>query len=180
MTKPAKKKPTPDPEALDRPAKIMPAHILLNPEAPARQRRWGVRDDHPLTRAWERGQLASGRRNITPRDRYEAGLIYRGLYEDLHGSNIALSKLTRVNGGTCEARASERICAARDLLTRIEARMSADNAFIIRRVCGEGAWPSEAVRERYQNFEKFVIPRLCMALDDLVDAVARKPGGVKK
>ena len=39
--------------------------------------------------------------------------------------------------------------AARDLLARIEGRMSADNAFIIRRVCGEGAWPSEAVRERY-------------------------------
>ena len=174
MTKAKKKPDTAD--ALDRPAKIMPAHILLNPEAPAKVRRWGVKDDHPLTKAWERGQLALGRRNITPRDRYEAGLVYRGLYEDLHGSNIALSKLTRVNGSTCEARASERICAARDLLSRIEARLSADNAFIIRRVCGEGAWPSEAVRERYQNFEKFVIPRLCMALDDLVDAVARKPG----
>ena len=172
MTKP-KKKPD-DAGAFDRPAKIMPAHILLNPEAPARQRRWGVKDDHPLTKAWERGQLGSGRRNITPRDRYEAGLVYRGLYEDIHGSNIALSKLTRVNGGTCEARASERICAARDLLGRIEGRMSADNAFIIRRVCGEGAWPSEAVRERHEGFEKFVIPRLCVALDDLVDAVAGK------
>jgi hypothetical protein len=161
-------------DAFDRPAKIMPVHILLNPEAPARQRRWGVKDDHPLTKAWERGQLGSGRRNITPRDRYEAGLVYRGLYEDIHGSNIALSKLTRVNGGTCEARASERICAARDLLARIESRMSADNAFIIRRVCGEGAWPSEAVRERHQGFEKFVVPRLCVALDDLVDAVVRR------
>jgi hypothetical protein len=170
MTK-AKRKDTAA-DALDRPAKIMPAHILLNPEAPARQRRWGVRADHPLTRAYERGQLASGRRDVTPRDRYEAGLVYRGLYEDLHGSNIALSKLTRVNGGVTEARAGERICAARELLTRIESRLSADNAFLIRRICGEGAWPSEAVRERYEKFEKFVVPRLCMALDDLVDAVA--------
>ena len=171
MTKPKK----PDPDALDHPARLMPHHILLNPEAPARARRWGVKDDHPLTRAWERGQLEAGRRDVSPRDRYEAGLLYRGLYEDIHGSNIALSKLTRVNGGLAEARAGERLCAARDLLARIEGRMSTDNAFLIRRVCGEGAWPSEAVRERYQGFEKFVVPRLCCALDELVDAVAKKP-----
>src|SRR3954470_15058838 len=119
MSKSAKK---PEAAPLDRPAKLMPHHILLNPEAPTRQRRWGTKDDHPLTKAYERGQLAAGRRDITPRDRYEAGLLYRGLYEDLHGSNMALSKLTRVNGGACEARAGERICAARDLLIRIESR----------------------------------------------------------
>ncbi|HJR56678.1 MAG TPA: hypothetical protein VJ798_08880 [Rhizomicrobium sp.] len=172
MTKPKKKDAAE--ASFDAPARITDRHILLNPEAPARWQRWGVRDDHPLTKAYERGQLASGRRDVTPRDRYEAGLLYRGLYEDLHGSSIACSKLTRVSGGVTEARAGERICAARALLARIESRMSADNAFIIRRVCGEGAWPSEAVREACVGFEKFVIPRLCVALDDLVGAVVRR------
>ena len=157
----------------DMPARLRDEHILLNPEAPQRYRRYAVRDDHPLTRAYERGQLDAGRRDHTARDRWEAGLIYRGLYEDIHGSGIALSKLVRVNGARADVRAGERVCAARDYLERIETKLSADNRFILRRVCGEGYRPAEAINARMTGFEKHVSQLLSAALDDLVDAVVR-------
>jgi hypothetical protein len=89
------------------PAKLREEHVVLNPEAPEHWRRYAVADDHPLMRAYEKGQLDCGRRDHTARDRFEAGQIYRGLYEEVHGSGYALSKLERVNGTGVEPRLGE-------------------------------------------------------------------------
>lgn len=134
-----------EPKGYVQPAKIRDEHVALNPEAPEHWRKWIVIDDHPITKAYQRGQLASGRRDYTARDRWEAGLIFRSIYEAVNGSNIASSNLNRVTGASGFDRTSENIQSARDLLKKVLERLSADNSQIIMSVCGEGKWPSESV-----------------------------------
>lgn len=160
-------------EQNDTPAKVTAGHFVVNPEDPARLWRFGVADDHPLTKAYERGQLASGRREYTAEDRYGAGTIFRGVWSTAHGSDCSGSNFERVAGGGDGQRSSERLQIGRDLLSRIEKALQPDNAFIIRAICGEGRFFSAAVRERHIGFEKAVYPRVCVALDDLLDVVLR-------
>lgn len=166
------------PPPFDTPAKVTDKHFVVNPEDPERWWRFGVRDDHPLARAYMRGQLAAGRREYTAEDRYGAGMIYRGIWAGAHGSEMAVSNLHRVSGGANKERASDSLCVARSLLKRVNEGLHPDNAFIIQAICGEGRFFSEAVRERHIGFEKAVYPRVCVALDDLLDVVLRM--GLKK
>lgn len=161
------------PDHYEKPAMVRPEHFIVNPEDPERWWRFGVKDDSPLGKAYDRGQLSAGRRGYTAEDRYGAGTIYRGIFASVHGSDCAVSNLARVSGATTEARASERLCVARDLLKRLHAAMSKDNAFIVERFCGHGAYASDAVRERYAGFDKSVYQGVCTALDDLIDAVLK-------
>jgi hypothetical protein len=92
-----------------------------------------------------------------------------------HGSNIALSKLTRVNGGVTQARPAS-ASAARELLTRVESRLSADNAFLIRRIYGEGAWAERSGAEEVMRDLRSSWCPGCAALDDLVGAVGKGKG----
>lgn len=156
------------------PARLREEHIVLNPQAPERLRRYAVKDGHPLVRAFEKGQLDCGRRDHTARDRFEAGLIYRGLYETVYGSGMAVSKLVRVNGATHEARAAEPLVDARRRLGRIMASMPKDHELVLRKVIGEGYTPAEAVNARFKGFEKHVRQFFCACLDNLVDAVVRQ------
>lgn len=172
MTKPKPER-VEEEKSFDRPAVVQDRHILLNPESPERWHRFAVRDDHPLTRCYERGQLDAGKRGISARDRFEAGLRYRGMYEEVHGSGYALSNLNRVSEGKGEGRATENLCAARDMLGKVDRAMSPEGGLIIKRVCGDGCWPAKVVNERYSNFERAVTPILCMALDELIGVLER-------
>lgn len=160
-------------EAYDTPAKLRDAHFIVNPDDPARFHRYGVSDDHPLVRAYERGQLCSGRREYTADDRLGAGMIYRGIWDAVHGSGAAVSNLLRVSGSGQKERAGDRLCVSRDLFNRVNGRMQPDNAFIVQAVCGEGRYCSEAVRVRYHGFEKSIYQAVCLALDDLLDVILR-------
>ena len=60
-------------------------------------------------------------------------------------------------------------------LIMVESRMSERDRGIVRLVCGEGFWPSEAVRQICGPDYKHVIPaRLREALDGLVEAFAER------
>jgi hypothetical protein len=155
------------------PAKLRDEHIVLNPEAPERWRRYAVEDDHPLARAYEKGQLDHGRRDHTARDRFEAGQIFRGLYNEMYGGSYAASKLERVNGARREMRLTERLVDVRRSVGQIKAWVGDTDYHILRRVCGEGCKPSEAVAELFEGFEKQVTPIFCQSLDKLVDTVVR-------
>lgn len=162
------------PQEFDRyeaPAKIRPEHRIINPEDPERWWRFEVADETPLGVAYKRDQLVYGRREYTAEDRYGAGTIYRSIYDAVHGSDCAVSNLERVGGATSEARASESICIARDLRKRVQQRMSKDNFHIVETFCGAGSKANAAVKERLSGFEKAVYQTICMALDDLLDAV---------
>lgn len=168
MTRPEKSE---EPKGYEQPARLREEHVALNPEAPERWRRYVVVDDHPLTKAFLKGQLDNGRRGHTARDRLEAGLIYRDLYDRVHTTSVSGSNFNRVTGGSGHERISENIQAARDLYEKLTARLSKDNAQIILSVCGEGRWPAEAVNGRYEGFERSVSQAFCAALDNLIDAV---------
>lgn len=164
------------PQEIDRydtPAKIRPEHVVINPLDPDRWWKFEVRDDSPLGLAYHRGQLATGRREYTAEDRYGAGTIYRGIYDGVHGSDCAVSNFSRVSGAGNEARSSERLCVARDLRAKVEREMSKDNYLIVDQFCGAGSRANEAVRARFSGFEKSVYQAICVALDDLLDAVQR-------
>lgn len=161
------------PKRFETPAKVMPFHRVRNPEAPERWHVFEVKDATPLAKAYERGQLCAGRHTYTAEDRYGAGTIFRGIYDAVNGSDCATSNFHRVSGAATEARASERICVARDLRKKIKDRMALDNFFIIEKFCGEGSHASAAVRARYAGFEKAVYHAICVALDDLLDAVVK-------
>lgn len=159
-------------EENDVPARIRDEHVLVNPDAPKRLRIYRVRDDHAITRAYDKGQLDAGRAKISPWERWQAGLVYRSIFENVHKSNTATSNLNRVSGGSGHDRAGNQIQVARDLLKKINDRLSRDNAQIILGVCGEGRTPKDAVLEgRGDKMKKFVTSALCLALDNLIDAL---------
>lgn len=153
------------------PAKIRPEHFIENPEAPVKWQRWGVKDETPLGLAHAKGRLdAGGRRGHTGEDRYKAALVYRAIWDTVH-STSGSTKFERVGGSTQEARTAETVCIARDLQKRVEERMSRDNAFLVRCFVGEGSSGSEAVKARMAGFKDTVWAQICVALDDLIDAV---------
>ena len=156
----------------DTPAKVLPFHRVINPQDPERWWRYEVKDETPLGLAYDRGQLSSGRREYTAEDRYGAGAIYRGIYDGVNAPTCAGTKFERVGSSSgSEARTSERLTIARDLRKKVKDRMSRDNFYIVEEFCGAGSHASAAVRARFAGFEKAVWNTVCIALDDLLDAV---------
>lgn len=160
-----------DIDRYDAPAKVRPEHVVINPEDPERWHRYVVADDSPLGVAYCKGQLISGRREYTAEDRYGAGTIYRSIYDAVNGSDCAVSNFNRVSSATVEARATERLCIARDLRKRVKERMARDNFFIVDEFCGAGSKACDAIKARFSGFEKSVYQTICLALDDLLDAI---------
>ena len=159
-------------DRFETPARIRPEHIVVNPDAPQKWQRYEIADDTPLGRAKRAGKLdAGGRRGYTGEDRYQAGLRFRAIWDTVHSTSGSTS-FERIGGGG-EPRTQESICIARDLLKRVREKMAADNYFIVAQFIGEGSSGSEAVKARIAGFEKAVWLAVCMALDDLIDAVVR-------
>ncbi len=59
-------------------------------------------------------------------------------------------------------------------LAAIDAGLTPRDRRIVRHVCGEGWWPSEAVREAcgHAHYANAVTPRFIEALDSLIEAIA--------
>lgn len=161
-------------EQFDGPALVRPEHVVLNPEAPASLRRYAVRDDSPLGRAFSAGKLAvGGRREYTADNRYLAGQRYRVIWDTVHAPAGTSGLQERVNSSPQEGRAQENIIAARDLLKRLNAEMSRDHAFVLALFLGEGETASKAVKARVAGFQDATWAFICSALDDLIDAMLR-------
>lgn len=139
---------------------------------------WRNIAEHPLSAAFERGQLSRGSDVFNAKDRLNAGEYYRCLYEGAQVRSRDSTQFEVVLGGTGAGMGEARADAIRKLIA-VDSRMKNADRKIIRRVCGEGWWPSEAVRESLgPHYAKAVVPRFNEALDALCEALAaaRKGG----
>ena len=67
---------------------------------------------------------------------------------------------------------SQAMADATKRIIAIDSHLKEQVRAIIRRVCGEGWWPSEAVREACgEHYDKAIVPRFCEALDNLIEAI---------
>ena len=164
------------PEAIDGPAILRAFHVKrpIGVLAGARSG-WKNIAEHPLTLAFEKGQLGRGDPRYTPEMRLEAGNKYRELCEQLATSGRDSTNVERIYGARSDDAVSEfRIDAIRKLAT-IDKHLKERDRKIVRHVCGDGWWPSEAVRDAcgHGHYDKAVIPRFVEALDALLDAISK-------
>jgi hypothetical protein len=163
------------------PAKLHAGHAPRNisPRAGAKKA-WQNNAEHPLLLAYLKGQLIRGNERYTSQQRYEAGDEYRGLFELMHRSGRDSTDINLVSSSVGVSITQEMTDAIRKIAA-IELGLKKQDRAIIRHVCGEGWWPSEAVRRACgEHYEKAVVPRFCEALDNLIEAIAAAPSGRMK
>ena len=160
---------------IEGPAKIHAGHSrrALGPQAGA-GKGWRNDAEHPLSLALAKGQLIRGKDCHTPRMRFDAGDLYRMVYET--ASPRGRDEL-RVRTGGIGQPINDRMIDASRWLKAVESQLNAEDRTIVRLVCGEGFWPSEAVRTAtgHSHYDKAVVPRFNEALDHLVEAIRNGP-----
>jgi hypothetical protein len=122
--------------------------------------RWRNSGEHPLTLAYERGQITA--------NHFAAGENLRVLVETLYRSSKDSTDIERISGGGSSTPWSQRQADAVRQLAQIEKRLRKADWIICRKFCGEGYKMLEAVRAANISFNKFrVVSRVCVALDYL-------------
>ena len=169
----AKTRKAKQPEPIDGPAILRAFHVKRPVGALAGARSaWKNIAEHPLTLAFEKGQLGRGDPRYTPEMRLSAGNKYRQLCEQLASTGRDSTDVERIHGGGADHAVTEfRVDAIRKLAA-VDRHMKTRDRKIVRHVCGDGWWPSEAVRDAcgHEHYDKAVIPRFVEALDALIDA----------
>jgi hypothetical protein len=164
-----KRIPTDQPES---PAVITRAHVrdrVVSPVAGA-SKAW--RKLSPLEAAYAKGQLAGGSARLTAAQRFEAGQRYTAIFaacESQGRDSTQLLNVSRSYGGAPLGLGQR---AAMDRLRAVEAAMGANDTAIVRKVCGEGFTPAEAVRLVCGDYRDTVTARFREALDALAGAFA--------
>jgi hypothetical protein len=168
-------KPAPKPQPdIDGPAIITPLHVQDRPatdkdgKAITGSTAW--RKLTPLQSVYAKNQLAGGSNRYTAADRYAVGTEYARLFDASEcpgrDSTQALNAIRGGGGSPSDARskaASELAC--------VHSHMGERDRKIIMRVCGEGYWPSEAIREICGDYRDTIMARFREALDALADAM---------
>jgi hypothetical protein len=124
----------------------------------------------PLEAAYAKGQLAGGNPRVTAAQRFEAGQRYAAIFaatEAQGRDSTQLMNVTRSYGGAPLGMGQR---AAMEKLRAIESAMGANDAAILRKVCGEGFTPAEAVRLVCGDYRDTVTARFREALDALAGA----------
>ena len=152
------------------PAKLHDGHVERTTESG--RKAWRNVAEHPLTYIFERGQLVKGSARYSADDRYHAGTLYRALCETIARSGrdcLDIELISRPTG----FQISEAKANAMHILARIDRGLKPADRMMLRRVCADGWWPSEAVRDACgHNFYHFAnVPRFVEALDNLIDAM---------
>ena len=162
-------------ETIEGPAKIHAGHSqrALGPQAGA-GKAWRNDAEHPLSLALAKGQLIRGKDCHTPRIRFGAGDLYRMVYEA--ACPRGRDELRLPTGGIGQP-VNDRMIDASRWLKAVEIQLNQEDRTIVRLVCGEGFWPSEAVRAAagHSHYDKAVVPRFNEALDHLVEAIRNAP-----
>lgn len=129
-------------------------------------------DEHPLTKAYFRGQLGPPK-SAAATDRFTAGEMLRRLCGQVGRSMRDSTDFTPGGGSTGLPWTISQENAIRKIQA-IESRMSPHDYIIARKLCGEGCEPIEAIRAaNIVCGERDTIARLCAAMDNLVYAVSR-------
>lgn len=166
------------------PAKLHPGHVrdhAFDQEGnkAGGRRGWRNINESPLSRAYEKGQLSRGviksedNKNLNKfnaKDRYNAGEFYRDIWEASQDKTRDSTDLDVVQGGR-SGPISEKKADATKKLIAIDSRLNQVDRKIVRRVCGEGWWPSEAVAEACGiGYRHATVTRFNEALDNLIEA----------
>jgi hypothetical protein len=163
-------------EDVEAPAKVHAGHSrrVLGPQAGARKG-WRNDAEHPLSLALAKGQLIRGKDCHTPRMRFDAGDLYRAVYEA--AMPRGRDELRVRTGGGHRNPINDRMIDASRWLKAVDVQLNQEDRTIVRLVCGEGHWPSAAVREAvgHSHYDKAVVPRFNEALDHLVEAIGNAP-----
>ena len=89
----------------------------------------------------------------------------------MHRSGRDSTDINLVSGGAAAPITQPMVDATKRIIA-IDCHLKKQDRAIIRHVCGEGWWPSVAVREACgEHYDKAVVPRLCEALDNLIEAI---------
>jgi hypothetical protein len=142
-------------------------------------RRYRNDGEHPLTLIYARGKLGCEtlhhprpKSGCSGCERYRAGDDYRVLYETRGGSGKD-STQPRI-GGSIRPELSDTQQVAGLRVAEIERQMSRKNRLIIEAFCGKGVNARGSMVAAGIPFgPDSVLPRLCEALDELVEAARR-------
>lgn len=163
------------PEVIEGPAKETGLHVWNRPATDDHMRpivgRMACTKWTPLEAAYHQGKLGE-KDSADARSRLNAGLTYAGHWDGAQASGRdstqALNISRSIGAGSDN---SSRTIAAANLAT-IEAALSQRDRIIIRMVCGEGHFPSEAVALVSPDYAKATVPRFREALDALAEVIA--------
>lgn len=124
----------------------------------------------PLQSVYAKNQLAGGANRFTAADRYGAGSNYATIWDasECPGRD-STQALNAVRGGSGGSPSDARSKAASEL-ARLHSHMGERDRKIVMLVCGQGYWPSEAVREVCGDYKDTVSARFREALDALCAA----------
>lgn len=157
------------------PAKLHAGHSRrpLGTAAGARKA-WRNDAEHPLTLSYAKGQLIRGNDKHSAMQRYEAGDAYRAACEASLPKTRDSTDMNIVSGGKREG-INERMLDAMTWLRAVDSGLREEDRRIVRLVCGEGRFPSEAVRAAFghDHYKFAVVPRFNEALDHLIEAIAK-------
>jgi hypothetical protein len=124
----------------------------------------------PLEQAFLRGQLAGGAPKYDAQGRFEAGKRYGEMFAIAQSSGRDSTDMDRISKSGGGASISDSQAQAIRRLIAVESRMSERDRAIVRMVCGQGFFPSEAVRQVCADYRHTIPARLREALDGLVEA----------
>lgn len=152
------------------PARIGEHHVqdrMISPVAGA-AKAW--RKLSPLEAAHARGQLAGGSNRFSAQQRFEAGQRYARLFLACESSGRDSTQLLNISRSYNGAPLGESQRGAMEKLRAIHAAMGANDAAIVRLVCGEGCSPAEAVRRVCgDGYRDATLARFREALDGLAN-----------
>lgn len=136
----------------------------------------------PLEAFFDKRRKASPSEKLTAEDivRFNAGQQYTVLWDTAQSSGKDSTQSLNVSrGGGSGLPLSQRQHDAIRALVAVESHLGQRDRIIIRMVCGQGSFPSEAVAMVGTGYAKATTPRFLEALDALADsfeAVRKAPG----
>lgn len=163
----------PTPQQPEGPAVITRAHVrdrIISPVAGA-AKAW--RKLSPLEVTYAKGQLAGGSARFTAAQRFEAGQRYAAIFSACEAQGRDSTQLMNVSRSYGGAPLGMGQRAAMEKLREIEGAMGANDAAIVRKVCGEGHTPAEAIRMVCGDYRDTVTARFREALDCLAGTLRR-------
>lgn len=169
---------------IDGPAVITPMHELGRPctdndgKPITGTAAW--RNLSPLEAAHAKGQLDGGSHKYSAADRLEAGQNYCKLFMIANGAGGRDStQAMNISGSRSGFEPPQSMQDGIRSLAKVELAMGARDMRIVRRVCGEGHRPADAIREICADYQDTVTARFREALDGLLEAFDRTKKGLR-
>lgn len=133
----------------------------------------------PLEAAFNQGKLQGGSSKYAPKARFDAGMKYAEIWDTAQSSGRDSTQALNISRSTGGGSISQSQSDAVKALVSVESHLSQRDRIIIRMVCGQGYFPSEAVRTVCEDYRDTVSARFREALDGLIEAfeLARKGPG---